>query len=57
MTGWAQVNGLRGATQELESMGRRIEYDIWYALNASILFDCEILLRTLAEVFRQRNAY
>lgn len=57
MTGWAQVNGLRGATQELALMGRRIEYDLWYALNASILFDCEILLRTAAEVFRQRNAY
>ena len=57
MTGWAQVNGLRGATQELEAMGRRIEYDLWYASNASILFDCEILLRTAAEVFRQRNAY
>jgi Undecaprenyl-phosphate glucose phosphotransferase len=57
MTGWAQVNGLRGATQELELMGRRIEYDLWYAVNASILFDCEIMLRTVAEVFRQRNAY
>jgi undecaprenyl-phosphate galactose phosphotransferase/putative colanic acid biosynthesis UDP-glucose lipid carrier transferase len=57
MTGWAQVNGLRGATQEIEVMGRRIEFDLWYALNASILFDCEILLRTVAEVFRQRNAY
>jgi Undecaprenyl-phosphate glucose phosphotransferase len=57
MTGWAQVNGLRGATQEIDLMYRRIEYDLWYALNASILFDCEILLRTVAEVFRQRNAY
>jgi undecaprenyl-phosphate galactose phosphotransferase/putative colanic acid biosynthesis UDP-glucose lipid carrier transferase len=57
MTGWSQVNGLRGATQELEAMVRRIEYDLWYASNASILFDCEILLRTAAEVFRQRNAY
>jgi undecaprenyl-phosphate galactose phosphotransferase/putative colanic acid biosynthesis UDP-glucose lipid carrier transferase len=57
MTGWAQVNGLRGATEELDAMVRRIEYDLWYASNASILFDCEILLRTAAEVFRQRNAY
>jgi len=57
MTGWAQVSGLRGETQDLDAMYRRIEYDIWYALNASILFDCEILFRTVAEVFRQRNAY
>ena len=57
LTGWAQVNGLRGETQDLEAMYRRIEYDLWYALNASILFDCEILFRTVAEIFRQRNAY
>ena len=42
MTGWAQVNGLRGDTSILE----RTKYDIWYTENWSILLDVKILLRT-----------
>jgi Undecaprenyl-phosphate glucose phosphotransferase len=57
ITGWAQVNGLRGETAELELMRQRVEYDMWYAKNASIALDMAILLRTVVEVFRQRNAY
>ena len=57
ITGWAQVNGLRGETAELDQMYRRIEHDLWYAVNASLLLDAEILVRTIFEVFRQRNAY
>ena len=57
ITGWAQVNGLRGETATLDLMYRRIEYDLWYAVHASLLLDAEILVRTIFEVFRQRNAY
>jgi undecaprenyl-phosphate galactose phosphotransferase/putative colanic acid biosynthesis UDP-glucose lipid carrier transferase len=57
ITGWAQVNGLRGETKELWKMHRRIEFDIWYARNCSLLLDARILLLTVVEVFRQRNAY
>lgn len=57
MTGWAQVNGLRGPTDTPELMRRRVELDIWYATNASIGLDVKILLLTAVEVFRQRNAH
>jgi Undecaprenyl-phosphate glucose phosphotransferase len=57
ITGWAQVNGLRGETADIERMHRRIEFDVWYALNASLLLDFEILARTVIEVCRPRNAY
>ena len=57
ITGWAQVNGLRGETCDVELMHRRIEFDIWYALNPSLLLDVEIMARTAYEVFRSRNAY
>jgi Undecaprenyl-phosphate glucose phosphotransferase len=57
ISGWAQVNGLRGETPTLDTMYRRIEFDLWYATHASLLLDFVILARTLVEVFRQRNAY
>jgi undecaprenyl-phosphate galactose phosphotransferase/putative colanic acid biosynthesis UDP-glucose lipid carrier transferase len=57
ITGWAQVNGLRGETSSNDLMRRRVEADIWYAKNASILLDLRILLLTVVEVLRQRNAY
>jgi lipopolysaccharide/colanic/teichoic acid biosynthesis glycosyltransferase len=43
MTGWAQVNGLRGNT----SLEERIRYDLYYIENWSIGFDIKILLKTL----------
>lgn len=57
ITGWAQVNGLRGETSSPDLMHRRIEFDIWYAKNASLLLDIRILMLTVVEVLRQRNAY
>lgn len=57
ITGWAQVNGLRGETADPELMRRRVAHDIWYAKNASITLDIRILLLTAVEVFRQRNAH
>lgn len=57
ITGWAQVNGLRGETADIELMHRRIEYDIWYAQNASLLLDLEILARTALVICWPRNVY
>jgi undecaprenyl-phosphate galactose phosphotransferase/putative colanic acid biosynthesis UDP-glucose lipid carrier transferase len=52
ITGWAQVNGLRGETTRLEQMQHRIEYDLWYINNRSFGLDTKILLRTCLEVLR-----
>jgi exopolysaccharide biosynthesis polyprenyl glycosylphosphotransferase len=52
MTGWAQVNGLRGDTSVIE----RTKYDVWYIENWSILLDFKILLRTVVSVFSDRHA-
>jgi Undecaprenyl-phosphate glucose phosphotransferase len=57
ITGWAQINGLRGETSDVETMRQRIEHDIWYALNGTLLLDIEIIARTAIEIFRNRNAY
>lgn len=47
MTGWAQVNGLRGDTSIIE----RTKYDLWYTENWSILLDIKIILRTIWLMF------
>jgi putative colanic acid biosynthesis UDP-glucose lipid carrier transferase len=56
ITGWAQVNGARGATSELADMQTRIDLDAWYVAHESIWLDLLILARTPLEVLRQRNA-
>jgi Undecaprenyl-phosphate glucose phosphotransferase len=53
MTGWAQVNGMRGNT----SIEKRIEMDLYYIENWSILLDMKILLRTVFGGFLSPNAY
>lgn len=57
ITGWAQVNGLRGETDTVDKMQRRIEYDRYYIKHWSIGFDIRILLKTVWTVFRGNNAY
>jgi len=58
ITGWAQVNGLRGETREKEDMQQRVEYDIWYIRNWSMWLDFQIILRTLWRTFhRDPHAY
>jgi Undecaprenyl-phosphate glucose phosphotransferase len=57
ITGWAQVNGLRGETDTLEKMQKRVEHDLYYIDNWSLLFDIKILLRTFVVGFVHRNAY
>lgn len=57
ITGWAQINGSRGATPTVESMRSRIAFDIWYVRNASLATDLAILLRTPFEIALQRGAW
>lgn len=57
ITGWAQVRGFRGETEELLEMEHRIRHDIYYAENWSLLFDIKILLTTLFVVWFQKKAY
>jgi putative colanic acid biosynthesis UDP-glucose lipid carrier transferase len=57
ITGLAQVNGLRGETDSLDKMRARIEYDLAYLRNWSLLLDLQIVLKTVAVVLRGHNAY
>jgi putative colanic acid biosysnthesis UDP-glucose lipid carrier transferase len=57
ITGWAQVNGLRGETQTLEKMQARVEYDLDYLRRWSIGLDLLIILKTIRIVLRQTNAH
>jgi Undecaprenyl-phosphate glucose phosphotransferase len=57
ITGWAQVNGLRGETDTLDKMRRRVEHDLYYIDNWSLLFDLKILIATMAVGFMNKNAY
>jgi exopolysaccharide biosynthesis polyprenyl glycosylphosphotransferase len=56
ITGWAQVNGARGATPTLDVMRQRVDLDAWYVAHAGLALDLQILLRTPLEVLRTRNA-
>lgn len=53
MTGWAQINGLRGDTD----IEKRIQYDIWYIENWTFGLDIKILLLTIFFGFVNKNAY
>jgi len=57
ITGWAQVNGLRGETDSLEKMTRRVGMDIEYINRWSPILDLWILLRTPIALFSKRGAY
>jgi Undecaprenyl-phosphate glucose phosphotransferase len=47
LTGWAQVNGYRGSTEHVFLMEKRVEYDIYYIENWSLLFDIQIMIMTI----------
>jgi Undecaprenyl-phosphate glucose phosphotransferase len=57
ITGWAQCNGARGATPTIEHIAKRVKLDLWYVNNWSLWLDLLILIKTIFEVFRKRNAY
>jgi Undecaprenyl-phosphate glucose phosphotransferase len=57
ITGWAQVNGWRGDTDTLEKLERRVDYDLYYIDNWTLWLDLKIIVRTVAIVFGDEEAY
>lgn len=57
ITGWAQVNGWRGETDTLEKMKKRIDYDLAYLQNWSLLLDLYIIFKTIKVVVKDKHAY
>jgi putative colanic acid biosysnthesis UDP-glucose lipid carrier transferase len=57
ITGFAQVNGLRGETDTVDKMKARIDYDLAYLRNWSLVLDLQIILKTVVVVLQKDNAY
>ncbi|MEJ7913320.1 MAG: exopolysaccharide biosynthesis polyprenyl glycosylphosphotransferase, partial [Chitinophagaceae bacterium] len=58
ISGWAQVNGYRGETQTLEQMEGRVDHDIWYLENWSLMFDLRIMFLTVFNTAKgDKNAF
>ncbi len=55
LTGWAQVNGLRGATPKPEIMKKRMQYDLWYLNNWTIWLDIYIIFKTFYALFKYKG--
>ena len=57
ITGWAQINGWRGETDSVDKMEKRVEYDMHYIRNWSLVMDLRIIAATIFKGFRGQNAY
>ena len=57
ITGWAQVNGLRGETDTFDKMQKRIDHDLYYVDNWSFFFDLKIMIMTVISRQAYTNAY
>jgi Undecaprenyl-phosphate glucose phosphotransferase len=58
ITGWAQINGWRGEVDSEEKIQKRVEFDLYYIENWSVLFDAYILLKTPVSLLtKNENAY
>ncbi|MGZ2748858.1 undecaprenyl-phosphate glucose phosphotransferase [Burkholderia stagnalis] len=57
ITGWAQINGLRGETERIEKMQRRVEADLFYLRNWSFALDMRIVFATVIRGWTHSNAY
>jgi putative colanic acid biosynthesis UDP-glucose lipid carrier transferase len=58
LTGWAQVNGARGETPDIEHMQTRVNYDLYYVHQWSFWLDIQIVLQTIVNVFKvDHHAY
>jgi Undecaprenyl-phosphate glucose phosphotransferase len=57
ITGWAQVNGWRGPTDTIEQVERRVEHDIFYIENWSLMLDLVIVIKTVFVGFFGKNAF
>ena len=54
LTGWAQIHGFRGPTQNKELMQKRFQYDLYYIKNWSLVLDFYIMVRTVFVIFFQK---
>lgn len=57
ITGWAQINGWRGEVDSEEKIQKRVEFDLYYIENWSVLFDIYILFKTPMALLKTENAY
>ncbi|RXK87338.1 undecaprenyl-phosphate glucose phosphotransferase [Filimonas effusa] len=58
ITGWAQVKGYRGETRDPKLMEKRVEHDIWYMENWSLMLDIKIIFMTVINIFKgEETAY
>src|SRR6202790_4554150 len=57
ITGWAQINGWRGEVDSEEKIQKRVEFDLYYIENWSVLFDLYILLKTPLALIKAEHAY
>lgn len=58
ITGWAQINGYRGETKDTSLMEKRVEHDMWYMDNWSLMLDLKIVFLTIINIFKgQPTAY
>jgi Undecaprenyl-phosphate glucose phosphotransferase len=57
ITGWAQINGWRGETDTADKIQNRVEHDLYYIENWSVLLDLLILLKTPFALLKSENAY
>lgn len=58
ITGWAQIKGFRGETQTVYQMQRRVEHDLWYMENWSLMLDLKIMFLTVYNTVKgEENAF
>lgn len=58
ITGWAQVHGYRGEINNVQDIEKRVEYDIWYIENWSLVLDIQIILLTIYNIIKgEKNAH
>lgn len=57
ITGWAQINDLRGEIIEIEQMTRRLKHDLYYIEHWSLMFDLRIIMATLLKIFFSKKAW
>ena len=57
ITGWAQINGLRGETDTLDKMKMRVKYDLDYIRKWSLWIDLKIILLTIIKGFAGKNVF
>ena len=57
ITGWAQINGARGETPEIDDMRRRVELDLWYVHRWTVGLDFKIIMITATQILRSPNVF